>query len=812
MNQLVALQEIYESFSKGDDALSALDPRHIEGSCSKAVGRLVESAQKGTIPEDLCTQLSEELSDVYEMKRLGDICTRSGLYATAVRAYNRALALCGDQNVSPALNNSLAQVYSRQGDPARAAVFFKKAIDDFRSAGDQKGIAHVTGNMALAYRRSRDWNRAIEHCYRSLKMFEEQGDLSGAAQMTGNLGRIYADMGEIDLAGRYLEKSLKEFQKLGDSRRAAGILHRLGQMNCEKRDWDSAAEYYQKSRSVFEDLGQKQNAGLSLAGLGNTYLKSGEAERAREALEQALKSLRRERQPDYQNTVSALASAYSALARGCCQEAGFPCPLSDRKAEEALRAASQYYGRCSDQYQELSSSPKTGRSEIKVAAAVALFRSYLCKLRIPLSSEETTAVAERAVSVLENAAAFSEGQERIDIQNLQRVICGMKEIWKLDLLNNEPWTLAGSVANAVEYLMGAACSMQEGDRSLCDALKNIRAAVEEERNRKDPSEKLNLAASRLHEAERRLSSAGTEGGKKGALLLAEAANSLDALGGTEDSGESALAGALDYGAYRSSLLSIGWALIEILSPSVDKTAQVHAWDDRFQLITSTDGCREEGGLKASAAPGLQDEPERSAEEDDLEIEELIPDIVVTKEEPCPGPLPVPEEIGEAVEEVEEKADAVPEETADTVAASTYPEITVEEVPERADYPVPAGSGLVYSQQTSQLLMYPERRAIASTEILNPVGRPQEKASIAGDEDRTFYQEPEQINLSHEPPRDIEGDREGPSAGAEEGRYYINLSDLGHRGMPYTETGIRLVRALAAVVVVLVAIEIILYLI
>jgi len=805
MNQLVALQEIYESFSKGDEALQDIDPRKIGGGSSKLIAKLLKAAKERKIPEDLCTQLSEELTDIYEIKRLGDICSRAGLHATAIKSYNKALALCRDQNMRPALLNSLGQVYARQGDPARAIVYLKKAAQDFRAVGDSRGIAHVTGNIALAYRKSRDWDRAVEYCYRSLKIFEEQGDESGAAQITGNLGRIYSDMGELDLACRYLEKSLKDFQRLGDKRRAAGILDRLGRISSLKKDWDSALNYYHKSLSIFEDLGQKQNCGLVLSDLGKAYLIKGDPAKAREALERSVKMLRKERQPDYQNAVAALASAYSMMARGCLQEAGSPDQASGQKAGDVLRRASQYYARSSDSYQELASFPKTGKPEIKVAAAVTLSRSYLSKLWGPLSKEETIAVAERAISALENASVHCEGRERIEFQNLERILSGMKEVWKTELLNNEPWSLSKSLTNAVEYLIGAACSQLSGNKALCDALKSLSAALEDERSRKDPSPQLNAALSSLQGAEERFLSARTDAGKRSAALIRKASDSIAVLSGSLGDGTDLSREVIEFKPYRKTLLLIGWALMENLLSSVDKTTQAFSWDEGFHLVNSTESTEEKDELLMDDPSPLESSRKgpQSAEVDSFCPTEPVPEIEISQEEPNIGSLPCPEEMDIDMEDPVEVADA-----------TAYPSITISEAPARENCMVAASSGLVYSQQSAQILLYPDRKAIVASENRNIPGYPLNAAGMGDSQSPgLFSHEAEERSSASPKTEESRQDQASSDNGTEDGQYFIDLSGLGaSKAFIGAETGIKLMKALVMVVVLLLTIEVILYLI
>ena len=90
----VVLQEIYASFSKGTGSLREIDINAIEGCCSDLVAGLLEDSLNGRIEEEICRELSEKLTDVYELKRLGDICRRAGLPRLAADTYKKAISLC----------------------------------------------------------------------------------------------------------------------------------------------------------------------------------------------------------------------------------------------------------------------------------------------------------------------------------------------------------------------------------------------------------------------------------------------------------------------------------------------------------------------------------------------------------------------------------------------------------------------------------------------------------------------------------------------------------------------------------------------
>ena len=479
MDQLVVLQEIYASFSKGIGSLREIDINAIEGCCSDLVARLLEDSLKGRIEEEICRELSEKLTDVYELKRLGDICRRAGLARLATDAYKKAISLCIDPVLSPILKNNLGQAYADQEDMNRALSCYREAADIFSREGDRISLAHVLGNLGSAYRKVGDFSRAIEYAHRSLKIFEEDGDGPGVAQMTGSIGRIYADMGERELAARYFERSLADFQRLGDKRGAAWILSRLGGMARESGELERALGYIHSSISIWEEMGERANLGAVLADLGGTLLQMGQPSAARVPLERAVLLIPEHSLPNYQKALSRLARAYSSLAEESMREAikvegsGLP------SVEEKRREAARFFARSADRYQELADA--LPNAEIRSRAALSRGRSYLARICEQMPDQEAMLLAEKATAALEIAASCSHG-EKPGILTLQRITSGLWQARRTDQLAHDPQEMRAALSCSAKYLMQAAGSLFSGGAAshLRRALESLKSAIEAE--------------------------------------------------------------------------------------------------------------------------------------------------------------------------------------------------------------------------------------------------------------------------------------------------------------------------------------------
>jgi tetratricopeptide (TPR) repeat protein len=471
MDQLVVLQEIFESYMRGGSSRS-IDPKSISGDCADLVAALLESFEEGQIDENICIRLFNCLSDIYDIKRLGDICRLAGHLGVAARCYNKALSLTSDRHVRSVLLNNLGQVHARQGYLGRALHHYELAAEGFTDLGDVGSLAHVLGNMGSAYRSSQNYDKAMESCRKSLEIFESLRDDFGVAQMTGSLGRIYAETGEFDLALQQYEKSLSDFEGLGDQRQVAWLLNRMGRVNAEMGEEEVAIGYYHKSMEIFEGIGQQQNAGVVLSNLGRLYLDRGDYDLAADHLETSLDLIRKSMQPVRANAVSWLSAARSIQARELHQQAlhAIGGTEEDRSGLDLFVEASMKYAAIGECYSELAATQGVGLPELEVVAGIARFASALMILETETDADRAIKLAEEAVMALNSALSKAEDdQETPSVEGLRRSMMGVKEAWRIALAKDEPWQLSDVVADATEHFTQGVLQLGSAGRGCKEA-------------------------------------------------------------------------------------------------------------------------------------------------------------------------------------------------------------------------------------------------------------------------------------------------------------------------------------------------------
>jgi tetratricopeptide (TPR) repeat protein len=333
-------------------------------------------------------------------------------------------------------------------------------------------------------------------------------------------------------------------------------------------DWDKALCYFNSSLSLFEEQGESQSQGIVLSNLGRIYLQMGQATAAREPLERAVLLISRQIKPSYQNALYCLAKTYSSLAKNCLQEE--PGRSSSRQQRQE---ASQLFVLASNRYHELASTLEEGQAEIKVAEAIAKSRSYLARLGGDVQGEEALILVDRAQTFLDNAALNASDGNKAGILGLQRIIAGMKEVYSIGLLANDPLMLTRALNNASEYIMGGTqgWSSEEAGGFLCQALKDINSSVDMQRSGRDATEKLQAAAVALRHAEKNL-----DGKESSVNRIAQAAEILERPAANSSS------------QCQAALQLIAGAMVSNSLNKIDDSNSILTWDESLYLMPVTE--------------------------------------------------------------------------------------------------------------------------------------------------------------------------------------------------------------------------------
>lgn len=112
--------------------------------------------------------------------------------------------------------NGAGSLAWRQGDAARARVYYEESLAIRREIGDRQGIAGSLNNLGLVARKQNDLEGARKFFEESLAIYRERDHEWGSATSLSNLASVAVDQGDHDSADRFNEEALALWDRVGD--------------------------------------------------------------------------------------------------------------------------------------------------------------------------------------------------------------------------------------------------------------------------------------------------------------------------------------------------------------------------------------------------------------------------------------------------------------------------------------------------------------------------------------------------------------------------------------------------------------------
>jgi len=147
--------------------------------------------------------------------------------------------------------------------------------------------------LASGYHKAGVYDRALERAQQALKGFEQAQDKTGLADTYEQLGNIYWKLQDAPKVREYFAKSLALRRKLGAKEPLADALNNQGIVLLHFLNQpEEALRKYNEALSMSESAGYKLGIAHSTNNIGNYYLVTGDAVKAREYEERSLRLYR----------------------------------------------------------------------------------------------------------------------------------------------------------------------------------------------------------------------------------------------------------------------------------------------------------------------------------------------------------------------------------------------------------------------------------------------------------------------------------------------------------------------------------------
>jgi serine/threonine protein kinase/tetratricopeptide (TPR) repeat protein len=247
---------------------------------------------------------------------LGSVCWAQGRFSEAREQHQAALDVfraMGDLAGEGRAAADLANVLSSQGDYAASREQGERALAISRELGDRAREAMVMGNLGNLHWRQGRLRETLEHYEQALAIHREIGSRAGEAVILVNLGPLFYMLGMRDRVRGSLLASLAICREIGTRYPEGYVLRDLGRLADEEDDPAQALRFLEESLTLRRRIGHADGVADSLLEMARVRRRSGDAEGARVAVDEALPWLREQGGP---------AKVAEALALRACLPGG----------------------------------------------------------------------------------------------------------------------------------------------------------------------------------------------------------------------------------------------------------------------------------------------------------------------------------------------------------------------------------------------------------------------------------------------------------------------------------------------------------
>jgi tetratricopeptide (TPR) repeat protein len=219
------------------------------------------------------------------LARRGNMGERISIMAPALAAATRL----GDLRGQALSRLRLGAANLRTGDYAEALAHLELSLPLFRQTGERGGEAAAEHNLAMLANVQERYGDGLGHSEQALRLYQATGEQAGQAEALNAIAWFETRLGRYQQALRHGEESLAIIEGLaGCERLHVAALDTLGYIELHLGTYDQAAGRFETALGLARAQGRRIEEAEALIHLGDARRASGDLERARQALQEAL--------------------------------------------------------------------------------------------------------------------------------------------------------------------------------------------------------------------------------------------------------------------------------------------------------------------------------------------------------------------------------------------------------------------------------------------------------------------------------------------------------------------------------------------
>jgi tetratricopeptide (TPR) repeat protein len=273
-----------------DDARARLEALHHNGDVLCLIGSYDEALAQFMAMRDLAYMLDLTAKGGAAHNRIGRLFRETGRLDEAQQHLVAALELFREAEDERGIASSLddiGKLHWMRGDYAKALEDMRQSLTTRKRLGDRRSIALSLNNLGLVLQDSGHFKEALEAFEQSLRIRREIGDLVGVVTTLNNLGTVAQDQRDETRALALFYESLQIARDIGDRHKLTMVLTNIGESQYRLGD-NRAIDTLKEAEALAEEIGDRMMLAEAVRGLGKAWLMRGDLAKAREATTRAL--------------------------------------------------------------------------------------------------------------------------------------------------------------------------------------------------------------------------------------------------------------------------------------------------------------------------------------------------------------------------------------------------------------------------------------------------------------------------------------------------------------------------------------------
>ncbi len=200
------------------------------------------------------------------------------------------LNLLRESNISEKaiIYSALGSIYERKGQNDKALRFSKKALELYKTSGDNKSYLHQLINVGLVLRVKGNYGESLEYLMESLKTGRQANDSTAIVESLLAMGFVYAFVEKWDDALKSQQQALAIYQQADDQWGIARIHNDMGVTYELAGKLDSSMVHHQAALAIRLKFNDNYNTFASYLYIGDILAKQGNIYEAIEYYEMGL--------------------------------------------------------------------------------------------------------------------------------------------------------------------------------------------------------------------------------------------------------------------------------------------------------------------------------------------------------------------------------------------------------------------------------------------------------------------------------------------------------------------------------------------